>query len=74
MEEATREHATKLESAMAEHKAKEDALVEERDSLREKKDAQIRQLEREKEEQRDIYEKRINELDLKLKSILDYYA
>jgi hypothetical protein len=36
--------------------------------LRKQKDAQIRQLEREKEEQREFYDRKINELELLIKS------
>ena len=58
----------KIESFRFENKTKEDQWAQEIEALRITKDAKVRQLEREKEDQRDQYEKRINDLENKIRS------
>jgi Skp family chaperone for outer membrane proteins len=68
MEDAKNEFHTKLQTAERDHRQKYDQLHDDMEEMRKEKDAKIRQLTREWEEQRDIYEKRINEMDLIIKS------
>ena len=68
MEEAKREYNTKLDTASKDFKKLLDELNTEKENLRLKKDADIRQLEIEKEEQRKSYEKRISELEIHIRS------
>lgn len=58
----------KLEELRAENKAKEDKWAQEIETLRVTKDARIRSLEREKEDQRSAYETKINDLESKIRS------
>lgn len=67
-EDAKNEYHTKLDETERDHKQKQDTLRNEMENLRMEKDAKIRQLEHEKEVQRDAYERRINELEQTIKS------
>lgn len=66
--EAERNFHSKLEAARTENKTAADRAAQELETLRVSKDARIRTQEREKEEQRNVYESRINEMDSKIKS------
>lgn len=66
--ETERTFHSKLDAARAEHKQQEDKLKADLESLRQQKDAKIRQGEREREEQRNAYELKINGLDNQIKS------
>lgn len=68
MSESERAHHEKLEGLRAENKAKEDRWAQELETLRVTKDARIRSLEREKEDQRSAYEIKINDLESKIRS------
>lgn len=57
-----------LDAARKENKEREDRWANELETLRQQKDSRIRALEREKEDQRNVYELKINDLDSKLKS------
>jgi hypothetical protein len=66
--ESERAHHEKLEELRAENKAKEDRWAQELETLRVTKDARIRSLEREKEDQRGAYETKMNDLESKIRS------
>lgn len=66
--EAERVYHQKAEAARGEAKAREEQLAAELEALRQQKDARIRQGERDREEQRNAYELRINALDAQIKS------
>ncbi len=68
MLEAERTYNSKLEAARNENKNAGERAAAEIETLRVSKDARIRAIEREKEEQRNVYESRINEMDSKIKS------
>lgn len=68
MLESERVQHEKLEELRAENKAKEDKWAQEIETLRVTKDARIRSLEREKEDQRSAYETKINDLESKIRS------
>ena len=68
MLEAERSHHQKLEGLRADNKAKEDRWAQELETLRVTKDARIRALEREKEDNRNAYETKINDLESKIRS------
>jgi len=66
--EAERGNHAKLEALRAENKGKEERWAQEIEALRVTKDARIRSIEREREDQRSAYESKINELDSKIRS------
>ena len=57
-------HHDKIEALRRENKQKEDSWNAQLEQLRKDKDAKIRQIEREKEEQRNTYETKINILEI----------
>lgn len=59
---------TKIDALRADNKRKEAEWRDETEALRQTKDAKIRQVEREKEDQRHQYEVKVNDLDSKIKS------
>jgi hypothetical protein len=58
----------KVDALRADNKRKEGEWRDETEALRQAKDAKIRQVEREKEDQRHQYEVKVNDLDSKIKS------
>ncbi len=58
----------KVDALRADNKRKEAEWRDETEALRQAKDAKIRQVEREKEDQRHQYEVKVNDLDSKIKS------
>ena len=58
----------KIEALRKENKLKEDKWAQDTESLRQQKDARIRSIEREKEDQRSNFELKINELEGKVRS------
>jgi Growth-Arrest-Specific Protein 2 Domain len=66
--EAEKNAHEKVEAMRRESKAKEDRWANDLEQLRQEKDSRLRQLDREREEQRAAYELRINDLDSKLRS------
>jgi hypothetical protein len=66
--DAEKSYHTKLEAARADNKQREDKLKADLETLRQQKDAKIRQSEREREEQRSLYETKINSLEHQIKS------
>jgi len=66
--DAERNYHEKIETLRRENKQHMDQSASDTESLRQQKDAKIRQSEREKEDQRNSYEVRINDLDSKIKS------
>ena len=63
-----RSHHEKIEALRRENKQAAEQNQADLESLRQQKDSKIRQIEREREEQRNIYELKINDLDNKIKS------
>jgi hypothetical protein len=57
-----------LEALRADNKAKEDKWAQDLETLRVTKDARIRAIEREREDQRNAYELKINDLESKIRS------
>jgi hypothetical protein len=66
--EAERSHHEKLETLRRDCKQRDEQNAADIESLRQQKDSKIRQIEREREEQRNVYELKINDLDGKIKS------
>ena len=66
--DAERTHHAKMEALRADNKAKEDKWAQELETLRSAKDARIRAIEREREDQRNAYELKINDLESKIRS------
>lgn len=66
--EAEKSFHEKIEALRRENKDSSEKSTLDTESLRQQKDAKIRQMEREKEDQRNLYEVRINDLDSKIKS------
>ena len=65
---AERTNHAKLEALRADNKAKEDKWAQDLETLRVTKDARIRAIEREREDQRNAYELKINDLESKIRS------
>jgi hypothetical protein len=57
-----------MEALRADNKAKEDKWAQDLENLRVTKDARIRAIEREREDQRNAYELKINDLESKVRS------
>ena len=68
MLEEQRSCNAKVDALRADNKRKEGEWRDETEALRQAKDAKIRQVEREKEDQRHQYEVKVNDLDSKIKS------
>ena len=66
--DAERTFHAKLEALRADNKAKEDKWAQDLETLRVTKDARIRAIEREREDQRNAYELKINDLESKVRS------
>ena len=66
--DAERTNHAKLEALRADNKAKEDKWAQDLETLRVTKDARIRAIEREREDQRNAYELKINDLESKIRS------
>ena len=66
--DAERTYHAKIEALRAENKAKEDKWGQDLETLRVTKDARIRAIEREREDQRNAYEAKINDLESKIRS------
>jgi hypothetical protein len=69
--DAERTNHAKLEALRADNKTKEDKRAQELETLRSAKDARIRAIEREREDQRNTYELKINDLESKVRSKKD---